>query len=56
VLELEETHVFRNYSTGEPSSRLYVKNLARQVEDKVGVVPIRWGSGSPRIFFLSGVF
>ena len=35
--EMKELHVYRNYSAGEPSTRLYVKNLAKQVDEKVGV-------------------
>ena len=33
--EMKEEHVFKKYSPGEPSVRLYLKNLAKQVEDKV---------------------
>lgn len=28
--------VFKNYDAGEPTCRLYVKNVAKQVEEKVG--------------------
>ena len=35
VLEMDDAHVYRKYSPGEPSTRLYVKNLAKQVEVKV---------------------
>ena len=28
--------VFKNYEPGEPTCRLYVKNIAKQVEEKVG--------------------
>lgn len=28
--------VFKNYFAGAPSIRLYVKNLSKQVEEKVG--------------------
>lgn len=27
--------VFKNYESGEPTCRLYVKNIAKQVEEKV---------------------
>ena len=27
--------VFKNYEPGEPTCRLYVKNIAKQVEEKV---------------------
>ena len=36
---MKESHVYRNYSSGEPSTRLYVKNLAKQVEEKVRLHP-----------------
>lgn len=29
--------VFKNYEPGEPTCRLYVKNVAKQVEEKVSV-------------------
>lgn len=32
---MKEEHVFKKYSIGEPSLRLYLKNLAKQVEEKV---------------------
>ncbi|XP_035215769.1 RNA-binding region-containing protein 3-like [Stegodyphus dumicola] len=32
--EMKTMSVFRNFSPGEPSVRLYIKNLARQVEEK----------------------
>lgn len=35
LTEMQESHVHRNYSAGEISTRLYVKNLAKQVEEKV---------------------
>ena len=35
VLEMKEEHIFKNYSAGEPSVRLYLKNLAKQVDEKV---------------------
>lgn len=28
--------VFKSYEVGEPTCRLYVKNIAKQVEEKVG--------------------
>lgn len=31
--------VFKNYEAGEPTCRLYVKNIAKQVEEKVGATP-----------------
>ena len=34
-VEVREEHVFKNYSAGEPSVRLYLKNLAKQVEETV---------------------
>lgn len=33
--EMEDSHIFRKYSAGEPSTRLYIKNLVKQVEEKV---------------------
>ena len=33
--EMKESHLYRNYSPGEISTRLYIKNLAKQVEEKV---------------------
>lgn len=30
--------VFKNYEPGEPTCRLYVKNVAKQVEEKVGAL------------------
>ncbi|XP_051866838.1 RNA-binding region-containing protein 3 [Pristis pectinata] len=32
--EMENTPMFKNYNPGEPTCRLYVKNLAKQVEEK----------------------
>ncbi|XP_078416753.1 RNA-binding region-containing protein 3 [Cetorhinus maximus] len=32
--ELESMSMFKNYSPGEPTCRLYVKNLSKQVEEK----------------------
>lgn len=34
--ELRELGVFKGYSPGEPSLRLYIKNLARQTTEEVG--------------------
>lgn len=34
--ELRENSLFKSYSRGEPSMRLYIKNLAKQVTEKVG--------------------
>ena len=34
--EIKRMTVFRNYKAGEPTCRLYVKNIAKQVEEKVG--------------------
>ena len=34
-VEMKEEHIFKKYSPGEPSVRLYLKNLARQVDEKV---------------------
>ena len=33
--ELQEHSIFKNYSPGQPSMRLYIKNLAKQVTEKV---------------------
>ena len=35
--ERQELAVFRSYSPGDPSPKLYLKNLARQVTEEVGV-------------------
>lgn len=35
--EMKKISVFKNYEAGEPTCRLYVKNIAKQVEEKVGV-------------------
>uniref|UniRef100_A0A8C2GJ91 RNA-binding region (RNP1, RRM) containing 3 n=1 Tax=Cyprinus carpio TaxID=7962 RepID=A0A8C2GJ91_CYPCA len=32
--EIKKMSVFKNYEPGEPTSRLYVKNIAKQVEEK----------------------
>lgn len=34
--EMKKISVFKNYEAGEPTCRLYVKNIAKQVEEKVG--------------------
>lgn len=34
--EIKRMSVFKNYEPGEPTCRLYVKNIAKQVEEKVG--------------------
>ena len=34
-VEMKEEHIFRNYSSGEPSVRLYLKNVAKQVDEEV---------------------
>lgn len=33
--EIKRMSVFKNYEPGEPTCRLYVKNIAKQVEEKV---------------------
>lgn len=33
-LEMDALPVFRNYSTGDPSTRLYVKNLSKSVKNE----------------------
>lgn len=33
---MKKISVFKNYEPGEPTCRLYVKNIAKQVEEKVG--------------------
>lgn len=49
--------VFKNYEPGEPTCRLYVKNIAKQVEEKVGTFialdPL-WFTGYMVLY--SGVF
>jgi hypothetical protein len=35
VVEMESVSIFRSYQTGEPSRRLYIKNLAKQVTEEV---------------------
>lgn len=32
---MEKFSVFKNYEPGEPNCRIYVKNLAKQVQEKV---------------------
>lgn len=34
--EIKRMSVFKSYEPGEPTCRLYVKNIAKQVEEKVG--------------------
>lgn len=34
--EMEKYSVFKNYEPGDPNCRIYVKNLAKQVQEKVG--------------------
>lgn len=36
LTEMKKISVFKNYEPGEPTCRLYVKNIAKQVEEKVG--------------------
>lgn len=36
--EMKRISVFKNYEAGEPTCRLYVKNIAKQVEEKVGAL------------------
>ncbi len=36
-IEIKKMSVFKNYEPGEPTCRLYVKNVAKQVEEKVSV-------------------
>lgn len=36
LTEMKRISVFKNYDAGEPTCRLYVKNIAKQVEEKVG--------------------
>ncbi len=33
---MKSMSVFKKYNPGEPTLRLYLKNLAKQVEEKVG--------------------
>ena len=33
--EMRDHHLYKNYSRGEPSMRLYIKNLGKQVVDQV---------------------
>lgn len=40
VSEMETFSVFKNYDPGDPNCRIYVKNLSKQVQEKVT------GSGS----------
>lgn len=34
---MKKMSVFKHYEPGEPTCRLYVKNVAKQVEEKVSV-------------------
>lgn len=36
-IEMKKMSVFKHYEPGEPTCRLYVKNVAKQVEEKVSV-------------------
>lgn len=38
LTEMKRISVFKNYDPGEPTCRLYVKNIAKQVEEKVGAL------------------
>lgn len=46
---MKRISVFRNYEAGEPTCRLYVKNIAKQVEEKVGgcYPPLRHPGADP---------
>lgn len=35
LTEMKRMSVFKNYEAGEPTCRLYVKNISKQVEEKV---------------------
>lgn len=35
VPEMETLYVFKNYEPGDPNCRIYVKNLSKQVQEKV---------------------
>lgn len=35
--EIKKMSVFKNYEPGEPTCRLYVKNIAKQVKEKVSI-------------------
>lgn len=41
--EMKRISVFKNYEAGEPTCRLYVKNIAKQVEEKVGAF-VAWNA------------
>ena len=34
-VEMRESSVFRNYDPGDPSMRIYIKNLSKQVTEEV---------------------
>lgn len=38
--ERQELAVFRSYNPGDPSPKLYIKNLARQVTEEVSVTTL----------------
>lgn len=44
--------VFKNYESGEPTCRLYVKNIPKQVEERVGV----FAKHFPMFFFSAFFF
>lgn len=52
--EIKRMSVFKNYEAGEPTCRLYVKNIAKQVEEKVGPAVARDPLSSilPDLFFV----
>lgn len=35
LIEMAEISAFKNYKPGDPTCRLYIKNLAKHVEEKV---------------------
>lgn len=37
---MKKISVFKNYEPGEPTCRLYVKNISKQVEEKVGGISL----------------
>lgn len=56
--EIKRMSVFKNYEAGEPTCRLYVKNIAKQVEEKVGpaVACDPLSSIPPDLFFVCFCF
>ena len=38
--EMPEISAFKNYTPGDPTCRLYIKNLAKTVEEKVRDSPV----------------